>query len=64
MKTKKMSKKLNLKKVTVSNLAGKEMDQARGGATGIETFCGVCSLVSCAVTNCFAQCSGPYHCHC
>ena len=42
MKTKKFNKKLSLRKETIANLKGKELDAVRGGQETIDT---------CAMTN-------------
>lgn len=48
MKTKKMNKKLELNKKTVSELGSEEMKDVQGGGISFLFSC-ACSLVSCVV---------------
>ena len=43
MKTKKLSKKLNINKKTIANLSDSELNSARGGTTGL-TVCLTCTI--------------------
>jgi len=48
MKTKKISKKLELNKKTVSELGKKEMQNVQGGGISFKFSC-ACSLISCVI---------------
>ncbi len=78
MKTKKISKKLNFKKVTVSNLNSKELSTAKGGwITGftecdtnmvLTGCCGMSAAENCPPTkvepSCIAACIEPTYVSC
>jgi hypothetical protein len=53
MKTKKITKKLDLNKKTITNLRDEEMRKAQGGGNSLLFTCGH-SLLSCVI------CSAPY----
>jgi len=56
MKTKKFNKRLSLNKKTIADLNGKEMKNAIGGVSGVDTTCLETRLITCGVKSCGSIC--------
>jgi hypothetical protein len=62
MKAKSFNKKLSFKKVTITNLADDQMNDARGGISGGAYTCPSCPAVACPFSDDIYCYSRPYTC--